>query len=197
MGTFNLSMVASRTPPSDVQASPNPDTVTNPKTNEVEKQTITKDGIEIDKSVAPKLVLDAPVGHMYTEMLNKELSLESMGAIVAAAEADVVVDAPNEHTGTVAVGPQGATMDTGKDSNGYIYIVNADTLESQALGEIANKFLDRKTKTPDMKLGLAMISEGNPTATVESLTRIIKACGAEVTYSQSGLIDMAKRMLGK
>lgn len=194
MGTFNLSLVASKAPVSDIQASPKLQTVENPKTGEMQEQTITKDGITIDKTIAPKLILDAPVGHTYTELLNKELSNESMGAIIAAADTDSV-QTP-EYTGNVEVTPQGSSIETTTDNAGYIYIVEADTLESSALGEISSKFLDRRTRNPSQKLGLAMISDGKPTSTVESLTKIMNACGVPVTYTKEGLVSMASRMLG-
>lgn len=193
MGTFNLSLVASKAPLSDVQATTKLETVTDPNTDQPVEQTITKDGITIDKSMAPRLVIDAPIGHMYTELLNKELSIESMGAIIAAAEDDSVRPT---HTGNVAIGSQGPLMETNDGNSGYIYIVDADTLESSALGEIASKFLDRKTANPSQKLGLAMISNGRPTSTVESLTRVVKGCGVDVAYTPEGLVTMACRMLG-
>lgn len=196
MATFNLSLVASRAPAGDIQASPNYQMKTNPNTGEQEKQEVGKDGVSIDKSLAPRLVLDGAVGHTYTALLNKELSLESMGAIVAAASMDVEDTANHdEDTGHVKINSQGAEIETSNPNAGYIYVVDADTLESAALGSISSKILDRMSTHPNEKIGLAMISNGKPTATVESLTRCFKSSKVMITYHQAGLVSMAQDML--
>lgn len=191
-------MLAQKGEQGDIQASTELEKKVNPDTGETKLETVTKGGVTIDKDIAPKLQLDGPIGHYYTEILNKELSLESMGAVIAAsADAISAEEASNQlETGKVSMTSQGPVNDS-NTPEGYIYIIDGDTLESRALNELSSKFLDKRLKDPKAQLGIAMITKGKPSSTMESLTRCLSAADVRVTYFESGLIKMASDMLRK
>lgn len=197
MQSFDLSLIARKGPASEVQASAKYDMVENPKTDEKEKQTITDGGITIAKD-SPILKLDGPMGYKYTQLLNQELSLESMGAIVAAAEQSGATDmetvVPGSFSGKVTVNANGAGIDH-DGTAGYIYITSADNLESKDVGSIAKNLLDKRLQDPKRQLGLAMVTEGKPSAVMESLYQIAVGAGIQVTTTDSGLKSMMRSML--
>lgn len=190
--SFNLSLVS--TPPQgEVKTSVDLPSKVNPDTGAVEKDTVTEGGITIDKAKAPQLVLDGPLGHMYTELLNRELSLESMGAVVAAAKdsEEEIEQAP----GKVAMTPTGPIREQADPSAGYIFVTDGDTLKPSDRNDISVQLLKQRREHPDMPVGLAMLSSGNPSPTLESLTRCMEAAGVRITYLKSGLTSMARSMV--
>lgn len=193
MSTFDLSLSVRPSTSGDVKASMLPEKKFDEKQNQMVPQTITDGAISIEKGNSAALKLDGPLGHMYTELLNKELSMESMGAIVAASSSTA---SPVEaDAGKVSMTTQGPIVDT-PDNGGYIYVVPGDDLKSDDLHTISSKLLSHRLKNPDSPVGLAMISEGKPSATMESLTRCLAPAGIRTTFLKSGLKDMARSMLG-
>lgn len=191
MSTFNLSLAAKPEAVSTVKASEQYSKVKDPKTGQMEPQKITDGAITIDKSGAPKLKLDGPLGHMYTELLNRELSLESMGAIVAAA--DEVMDSEvdtNATPGTVAVSNGLASIEQPNNDLGYVYVFKVNSLESQALGEISKKMIDHRIKHPSSKMGLAAIVEDNTTPALESLIRCVQPLGVQIVFTERSALSM-------
>lgn len=195
MTTFDLSLAAPIKAEGDVKASKDYPVHKDPETGEKTLEKTTDGGITIDKSKAPVLKLDGPMGHYYTELLNKELSLESMSAIAAMSSIEEQ-DEGNELSGKVTVDTQGARIED-NGNEGYIYVVNADTLESKDLRAISDNFLKKRLENPKRQLGIAMVSEGNPSPTLESLTNILQSADVRVTYSRQGVVRMAKEMIGK
>ena len=197
MQSFDLSLIARKGPTSEVKASSKYEMVTNPKTDEREQQTITDGGITISKD-SPISKLDGPMGYKYTQLLNQELSLESMGAIVAAAEQSGATDmdtvVPGSFSGKVAVNANGAAIDH-EGTSGYIYITSADSLESKDVGSIAKNLLDKRLKDPKRQLGLAMVTEGRPSPVMESLYQIAASAGIHITTTELGLKSMMRSML--
>lgn len=195
MATFDLSLAAPMQAEGDVKASRDYPVHKDPETEEKTLEKTTDGGITINKSKAPAIMLDGPMGHYYTELLNKELSLESMTAIAAMSSMDEQSEG-EESSGKVTVDSQGAHIeDTG--SEGYIYIVNADTLEAKDLRTISDNFLKKRLEDPKRQLGIAMVSEGNPSPTLESLTNILQSADVKITYSRQGVVNMAKEMIQK
>ncbi len=195
MSTFDLSLAVK---PSQVKASPDYAKVKDPKTGQEVKQTITNGAITINKADAPALKIDGPLGHMYTELLNKELSLESMGAIIAAVD-DVTkaTDAQNEansEVGKVIVENGEPRIEREKSDEGYVFVMNADTMESQALGEISSKFIKHRLNNPNGKTGLVAISEGSPSPSLESLINCLRPLGTQIRMTYNGGLDLIKSM---
>lgn len=195
MATFDLSLAAPVQAEGDVKASKDYPVHKDPETGEKTLEKTTDGGITIDKSKAPAIKLDGPMGHYYTELLNKELSMESMSAIAAMTSMDEQIES-EESSGKITVDSQGAHIeDTG--SEGYIYIVNADTLEAKDLRTISDNFLKKRLEDHKRQLGIAMVSEGNPSPTLESLTNILQSVDVKITYSRQGVVNMAKEMIQK
>lgn len=199
MNSFDLSLAIPNRASGEVMASPKYDTKVNPKTEERVKQTVTEGGVTIDKSAAPKLMLDGPLGYKYTQLLDTELSVESMAAVVAAAgQASDGTDvdlAPSGVPGFVSMGSTGPVVEDDTDA-GYIFIVAADSLESKDLGEISQNFIDKRLANPQRPLGLAMITDGKPTGTLESLYRVLTPMNVAITTMESGLYSMIAAMKG-
>lgn len=190
--SFNLSMVAAAAPQGEVKASPQANLVKDPKDGEMKPQTVTDGGITIDKSKAPEIRLDGPVGYMYTELLNRELSNESMAAVVHAA-----MDAQQEDPATpgkVAMTPNGPVVERANPNAGYVFVTKGDDLQPADVMPIMDKVLNARRLNPDMPVGVAMITDGRPSATMESLSRCLAPSGIQVTYLESGLTDMVRRM---
>lgn len=196
MSTFDLSLAAKPQAVSAVKASEQDSKVKDPKTGQMEPQTITDGAITIDKSGAPKLKLDGPLGHMYTELLNRELSLESMGAIVAAADEVMDTEAQtNSNPGTVAVSNGVASIEQPNNDLGYVYIFKVNNLESQALGEISKKMINHRLNHPKANIGLAAITEGKTTETLEALIRCVKPLGVDITFNERGALSLIQSYL--
>lgn len=197
MSTFDLSLAAKPAAMSTVKASEQYSKVKDPKTGDMEKQTITDSAVTIDKSAAPKLKLDGPLGYMYTELLNKELSLESMGAIVAAADSaiDAALVDDGSTPGMVAVVNGQARIEQPDNQEGYVYVMSADTMESQALGEISAKMIEHRLKAPKAQLGLIALSEGKPSASLESLVKCLTPLGVKVAMTKDSGAEMIQSYL--
>lgn len=195
MNSFDLSLAVVKPTDSEVKASQQYTTKVDPKTDQPVRQTITDGGVTINKSMAPKLMLDGPLGYKYTELLNKTLSLESMSAIVAAS------DMSTEDTSNINHDP-GKLSITGQDMSiesdphaGYVYVVSADTLESRDIAEISSKLINQRLKSESKPIGLAMLTQGNPSPVIESLVGCIEHLGVTVTYTPEGLKSMISLMI--
>jgi hypothetical protein len=196
MSTFDLSLAAKPEAASAVKASDQYTKVKDPKTGQMERQTITDGAVTINKAGAPKLKIDGPLGHMYTELLNRELSLESMGAIVAAADEamDTEVDT-NATPGMVAVSNGLASIEQPNNDLGYVYIFKVGSLESQALGEISKKMINHRLSNPKANIGLGAITDGKTTASLESLIRCVQPMGVRVAFTETGALSMLRDYL--
>lgn len=195
MSTFDLSLAVRPNTAGDVKPSKLLEKKFDPKQHQMVEQTVTDGAIGIDKANTASIKLDGPLGHMYTELLNRELSMESMGSVVAAAATTSNPESDQFDTGKVSMTTQGPIVDT-PDNQGYIYIVPGDQLEQKDLANISSKLLERRLAQPDTPIGLAMLTEGNPSPTMESLTRCLAPSGIKTTFLKSGLTAMAKSMLG-
>ena len=191
MSTFDLSLAAKPEAASAVKASDQYTKVKDPKTGQMERQTITDGAVTINKAGAPKLKIDGPLGHMYTELLNRELSLESMGAIVAM---DTEVDT-NATPGMVAVSNGLASIEQPNNDLGYVYIFKVGSLESQALGEISKKMINHRLSNPKANIGLGAITDGKTTASLESLIRCVQPMGVRVAFTETGALSMLRDYL--
>lgn len=196
MSTFDLSLAVPKKE-NEVQASTEYQKETNPQTGDVRDRKVTDSGLTVDKDKAPKLQLAGPLGHMYTELLNEQLSLESMGGVVAAAAmapgGGLNQTEVTPETGKLRVGPQGAAYEHG-GNDGYIFITKSSDLGYDSFKGISADLLARKAKDPEAKLGVAVINDGTLTESLESLTRVMKGCGIPVVYTEEGLTSMAKSM---
>lgn len=196
MNSFDLSLAMPTKPKGDVMASQKYDKKLDPDTGRPIEQTVTEAGVTINKDKAPAPMLDGPLGYKYTKLLDTELSLESMAAIAAAAGAAGVedeVELPPGTPGFVAMGKTGPIIEDDTDA-GYIYIVPADTLTDVDFGEIAQNFISKRAEAPDRPLGLAMLIQDKPSATLESLYKTLTPIGVRVTTMESGLISMIHAM---
>lgn len=198
MTTFNLSLAVKPTDSSEVKASKDHEVVKDEKGQE-HKQTTTAGGLDIDKSKSPVLKIDGPLGHMYTELLNKQLSLESMGAVIAAVDNIDQIDAQTQEimadTGKVSISNNQASIDQPHGELGYIYVLNADTLESKELYEVSKKLIDRRLNSTTTPIGLIAISEGSPSETLETLVNIIKPLDATICLTYESGKNYIKNLL--
>lgn len=197
MSTFDLSLVTGQTPQGDVRASAKYDVKPNPETGKPEEQKITESGMTIDKSTAPKLATSGPLGNFYTELLNQTLTVESMGAMVAAGEESIMAQGQTAApTGKVTVSEQGASVDyTG--SAGYIYITKSDDLSKTQAFQVAEQLLKVRNKNPQLRMGLGLVTANTPSESLESLVRVARAADVEVTTTHTGVLAMAHSMLGE
>ena len=159
------------------------------------EQTITDSAITVDKSTAPKLAIGGPLGNYYTQLLNQNLTIESMGAI--AQEGMVAVDATSEfsmaNSGKVVVTEQGATIDT-SGAMGYIFVTTAKSLDKSQAYAIADKLLNLRASNPSRPIGLGLIG-GEYLPVTESLVKAMKPAGIQVAFYQTDVLTMACRML--
>lgn len=197
MNSFDLSLAMPAKTKSEVYASPKYDTKVDPKTGRPVKQDITDGGVTINKTMNPKPMLDGPLGYKYTQLLDTELSIESMAAVVAAAGQSGAggeeVETPPGTPGFVAMGSTGPIIEDDTDA-GYIYITSADQLQMKDMTEISQNFISKRIAAPERPLGIAMITGGSPTPVLESLVSILKPMGVQVTTMESGLLAMIASM---
>ena len=205
--SFNLSLAKDevKDDPNQVKASTELQTRIDPMTQKPYKVDVTEGGITIDKSKAPAIMLDGPLGHQYTEILNRVLSKENMGAIVAALSAeeeDAKGPTSGTPTGYVDVGMDGTTQNGEHGTaQGYLYVADGEHLPSTELTRVMSRLIEKKNEDPNANLGVVLASEGRLCSTAESLVRHATSLGVKVAIRPSAVsqmvVDMARRTKGK
>lgn len=195
MSTFDLSLAMTPETQSDVKASETYQKKIDSETMKPVEQKITESGITVDKSTAPKLAIGGPLGNYYTQLLNQNLTTESMGAI--AQEGMVAVDATSEfsqaNSGKVVVNEQGATIDT-TGAAGYIFVTSAISLDKSRAYAVADKLLSMRASNPSRSIGLGLIG-GHQHPVTESLVKAMGAADIPIAFYQTDVLKMACRML--
>lgn len=198
MNSFDLSLAVPAKQRGEVMASPKYDTKFDTQKNEQVKQTVTEDGVTINKAQAPELILSGPLSYKYTRLLDTELSVESMAAVVAAAGAaqEEEIEAPPGTPGFVAMGSTGPIIEDDTDA-GYIYVVGADAISGKEASEITQHLIDKRIQAPERPMGLAMLIDKTPSPSMESLFDIAGSLNIAVTTMESGLCAMIATMKKK
>lgn len=196
MNLFNLSLMAGE-PVSEVKATKELPIEENPKTGEETPETITEGGLKIDKSLAPKLVLAGSVGHLYTEILNRELSLESMGAVMAALGDIQKSDRTSKSLdpGMIEVTGDETTIVHEDPDVGYIFIAEGKDLDRDDFRKISGDFMAMRARYPNKPLGLAMLGESGVSETMESLRVCLGPAGVQLAFTQGGFKRMVLSMV--
>lgn len=192
--TFNLSLVGKNEQTSEVKASKQTQVKQDSETGKNEQEKVTSGGIPIDKKQAPVLVLDGPLGHYYTELLNATLTNESMGAIVSAAMEDTSDEYQGE-LGKVSVTPMGPITDALDTGVGYVYVTDSKSITPSNSRDITDKLISMKTKNPNRPVGLAAFVKSEMTPTMESMYRCLSAAGIECRFLPSGFERMVNVMI--
>jgi len=205
--TFNLSLAQKEVEddPKLVKASSELETRTDPITHKPYKVDVTEGGITIDKSKAPAIMLDGPLGHQYTEILNRVLSKESMGAIVAALsveEDDAKGPTSGTPTGFVDVSADGVAKNGEHGtSQGYLYVADGTDLPSTELTRVMSRLIERKNENPNANVGVVLAAEGKLCHTAESLVKHATSLGVQVAIRPMAIgqmvVQMAKKTSGK
>lgn len=183
--------------PTDVKASREYDKTVDPKTGEEKDKQVSKDGVNIDKSKSPYLELGGPLGHMYTELLNKVLATnESMASVVSAAgeAAEAAEDTTNIPTGFVAIHDGGVRSEVTGDVRGYLHVVDAAMNRTEMMDTLS-AISTRKIQNPDQPIGLAIVGDMTPTS--ESLISHVGRMGVPMAISQSAALTLAMRLWKK
>lgn len=197
MNKFDLSLIAPKKEEQDKQVQPSTtyDKVTDPDTKEKTDRKITDSGLPVIKDGSKNIKLAGPIGHMYTELLNRQLSLESIAGAVAAAAS--VEDAEQEHvTGKVTISDQGISREYG-NSDGMVFVFSGQDLKDKGVVEISDQILEAKAKSQGMPVGVAVIDSELSGPTLESLYRCMQPSGIRVVCSLESMTDMVKEMAGK
>lgn len=205
--SFNLSLAKKEVEdnPELVKASTTYPEKVDPMTGRKYEQNVTDGGVTIDKSKAPALVLDGPVGYQVTELLDRVLSKESMSALLAAYEDDSAdaktgdAQHSGDPTGTVDVNLNtGAAVNSSVQAGaGYLYVADVDKLGSGDVVSVLNRLDQVKRENPDAEVSLALVGSGAITPTVESLMSNAHRFGVRVSATKHGINAMVADMLKK
>lgn len=194
--TFDLSLA-------EVKASKEYDKTVDGKTGEVKDKTVTDGGVRIDKSRAPKIIADGPLGYKYTELLNQTLTNENMSAIVAAAEdadegvADRPVGETGLPTGYVAVGDGHVVNEIDTTDIGYVYVVDAGDVKTADMMQIASDVLSVKNQYPDRPIAVGVIDSGRVSDAGAQVVEALLKADIAVAVTQEGFLRMVKAMAVK
>lgn len=176
-----------------LQANPNLEQTVDPDTGEKKLVTHTDSGIDINKGKAPALVLQGPLGHMYTEELNRVLTKENLVATTQAYKQSeqARVGSPSQNpTGYIETSDQGATVELDVDGDGYLYVVDGETLTADGMMRATTAILDQQRQFPDKVVSLGLSAKGKLSHNAESLLNCMVKAGVKVAVSHSGIRDL-------
>lgn len=196
--SFDLSLAQDK----EVVASKDYVKVKDDKTGEMKDKTTLDDGVRIDKSKAPKIIADGPLGYKYTEYLNQTLTNENMSAIVAAAEEseDASIDTSTvgsgqgEPTGYVVVDDNGISNQVDTSDVGYVYVIDAGEVTTSDMVQMAESVFKMKNKFPDRAIGVGVIHNGQVSKNASAVLQAMKNADVPVAVTQEGLARMVRSM---
>jgi hypothetical protein len=135
--------------------------------------TINSDGTPInpEKKEEPMVVLDGPLGRIYTQALNLAYA--------------------NEDTGTMAaiIHATGKKRDDAENQRGtYVYALNMDDLDAKQLMAATDWIVSHK-KVQDTEMIIALENHGNISPRADIVEQMARAHGAKVVYSRKSAME--------